>query len=192
MSDTQGFGLFETNHDLWGSDEVSQDNDDGINSNNKYRFLLDQNGDKITVGTSSLQGAHYGTVLILDRIFQKIVALIESMQRLTATQADRLNFLTDWQRAYTDLGNQVPVFTQGKGAFGSNDDENGGNPYRDDANRVASTYTEQIRNRRTLVENDSRSLQSDVNNNNDAVEQQSNTATSILQQFSTIMSAIFK
>ncbi len=187
-----GFGVYETNNDLWGNTEFDEQNNDGINEDNRYRFLLDESGDPLTVGRSSLQQAHFGSVLILDRIFQKIVALIQSMQRMTATQAERLNFLGSWQKAYTDLETQVPVFTAGGEAFPDNDEESGGNPYRDDANRVASTYTEQLRNRRTLVENDSRALQSDVNNNNDAVEQQSNTATAILQQFSTILSAIYK
>lgn len=178
-----GFGLYETNHDLW---------EEGVDTDNKYTFLDDEDGDPIRVGRSSLQQAHYGTVLILDRIFQKIVALIQSLQGITATQASRLDFLSSWQRAYSDLENQVPVFTQGGEAFGENDEDSGGNTFRDDANRVASTYTEQIRNRRTLVENDARALQSNVSNNNDAVEQQANTATAILQQFSTMLSAIFK
>lgn len=131
-------------------------------------------------------------VLILDRIFRLLVQMIESLQGVAAAQADRLSFLTQWQKAYTDKMNQVPTFVQNNGmpAIDGSDDKSRG--ARDDLNRLNSTFTENLRANRSVISDDAKALQSNVNQSNDAVTQQSDLTTSLIQEFSTILGAIYR
>jgi len=64
-----------------------------------------------TVNASGL----YGRPLVLNRIFNLLVLLINALQETAAVQANRLNFLSAWQKAYTDEMNQIHAFTQFNG-----------------------------------------------------------------------------
>lgn len=146
------------------------------------------------VDSSSLHPGKYITVLLLDRIFRLLAKIIESLQRAASVQAQRLNFLTQWQKAYTDSMNQVHSFIQGDtSTFRAISDEPGDDHHeRADLNQANSTYTEQMRSNRSIIQDDAKALQSVLNQTNDAVNQQSNMATSIIQQFSTILGSIYR
>lgn len=133
--------------------------------------------------------------LIIDRVFNILVKIIETLQKTAATQSDRLKIYTEWQKAYTDKMDQVPAFTASNSAYNeiitkADDDDSKG--ARDDLNKTNSTFTEQLRGRRSVVSDDAKSLQTNVNQSSDAVNQQTNMATSLLQQLSTILGSIFK
>lgn len=131
-------------------------------------------------------------VLILDRIFRLLVSMIESLQGVAAAQADRLSFLTQWQKAYTDKMNQVPTFIQSNGMPGIDGGGDESRSARDDLNRLNSTFTENMRANRSVISDDAKALQSNVNQSNDAVTQQSDLTTALIQQFSTILGAIYR
>jgi len=152
------------------------------------RSLSGASGPLITsVSTSSTK-----KVLILDRLFRLLVSMIESLQGVAAAQADRLSFLSQWQKSYTDVMNQVPTFIRANG-MPSIDRGGGSDPgARDDLNRLNSTFTEQLRSNRSIVGDDAKALQSNVNQSNDAVTQQSDLTTALIQQMSTILGAIFR
>lgn len=57
---------------------------------------------------------------------------------------------------------------------------------------VVAQVTERIRGYRDSVTNDSKAMQSVVNQSNDAVSQQTNMATALLQELSTLLGAIFR
>lgn len=126
--------------------------------------------------------------LTIDRLFRALVAMIESLQNAAAAQADRLQLLANWQNAYTNLIAQVPVFFKDGPAFGGTDDPddplqtNGST--RDDMNRLNSSFTEQLQNRRSAVADDAKSLQSSLNQTIDSVQNQGNSASGLLQQLS--------
>lgn len=152
------------------------------------RSLSGASGPLITsVSTSATK-----KVLILDRLFRLLVSMIESLQGVAAAQANRLSFLTQWQKSYTDVMNQVPTFIASNGMpaiDGNNDKARGA---RDDLNRLNSSFTESLRSNRSVIGDDAKALQSNVNASNDAVTQQSDLTTALIQQMSTILGAIFR
>lgn len=138
--------------------------------------------------TSSLAAGGHTASIILNDIFSKILNMIGTLQNAAASQANRLTFLSGWQKAYTTLASDVPVFTSGSGAFGGASDDK----LRGELNQLNSNYTATIQNRQSVVSDDAKALQSNVNQSNDAVNQQSNLGTAILQELGTLLAAIFK
>lgn len=140
--------------------------------------------------TSSV-GESFKKVLIIDKIYQLIVEMIGTLQQVAAAQSDRLRILTEWQSAYTTLQTQIHTFTKGDGTSidGTSDDEQ---EARDALNSLNQTYTENIRSRRSILQDEAKSLQSSINNSNDAANQQSNLGTAIIQELSTILGAIYR
>lgn len=140
--------------------------------------------------------ARFDLMTILNKIFLLLTDIIGDLQSVAASQADRLQFLTSWQEAYTDKLNQIPTFVGGPGAgdtgspieSSSTSDSNA----REDLNQLNTAFTNQLQGDRSIVEDDAKSLQASVNQSNDEVNQQSDLATSIIQQFSTILGAIFR
>lgn len=151
------------------------------------------------VDSTSLAPGHYGKPLILDQIFLLLVKMIEVLQRTAAAQAQRLNFLANWQKAYTDQMNQIHSFVAQNGDGHSGFNEGGldsssteSGQIRQDLNSVNTTYTQQMQGNLNVISNDAKALQTNVNQTNDAVQAQTDMATSILQQLSTILTAIYQ
>ncbi|MBA3815892.1 MAG: hypothetical protein H0X29_05115 [Parachlamydiaceae bacterium] len=140
------------------------------------------------VDTTSLAPGKYTKTIILNRVFDLILKMLATMQNVATVQANRLTFLTQWQKSYTDVMNQIKIFSKGDATINPN--------YADttlaDINRTNAQYTETLRNKRSVISDDAKSLQSNVNQSNDAVNQQSTIGTSILQELATILSAIFR
>lgn len=124
---------------------------------------------------------------ILDVILRLIIKMIGTLQIVTAAQSDRLTFLTSWQQAYTNLEGQVRSFIKNGPEWIQGDDDR-----RNQLNQANQTYTEQIRSRRTIVSDDAKALQTNINQSSDTANQQTSLATAIIQQFSTILSAIYR
>lgn len=135
---------------------------------------------------------------ILESIFSLLVKMIGTLQKVAAAQSDRLQLLAQWEGAYTNLETAVPTFTAGDGTifggtYGNNSNTtNVAITSRDDANSLNQTFTETIRSRRTQVDNTAKSTQNNLNQSNDTANQQSDAATTILQNLRTILSSIYK
>lgn len=135
---------------------------------------------------------------ILLIIFSLLVKMIGTLQKVAAAQSDRLQLLSELTGAYTQLQTQVPIFTAGDGTiFGGGYGNTGGTANvmthsRDDANSLNQTFTETIRSRRTQVDNAAKSMQNNLNQSNDSANQQSDAATTILQNLRTILNALYK
>lgn len=127
-------------------------------------------------------------VAVIDRILRLLIEMVGILQNISASQADRLTFLTNWQRAYTELLSDVPVFT----TAGSSGPLRVSEAVRDELNAKIGPYQENIRANRSLVQDDSKAMQSVINQSQDAANQQTNIGSSILQQLSTIVAAIAK
>src|SRR5262249_42073516 len=69
--------------------------------------FMEQNlrGTTIGGGGSSVTTAASKKVLILNTIFLLLVQMIGAIQNVAAAQASRLNFLSQWQSAYTNEQN---------------------------------------------------------------------------------------
>lgn len=182
------------------------------------------------VDETSRAFGNYGKPFILSKIFDLLVLMIDVLQRTAASQANRLNFLTQWQKAYTDELNQIHSFTGGNGdqearqttsggllnisgntnfqphdGFGNGTNNVGGSSRaidrfgsdlagkaRGELNSTNSIYTQEIQGNLNVISNDAKALQANVNQSNDAVQSQSDMATSILQQMSTILTSIYQ
>lgn len=141
---------------------------------------------------TSLRAAEFYRVRIIDRVFLLLVKMIDVLQKAAAALAERLQFLTEWQKAYTDQMDQIHTFVAQNGDYKSDDNSDKSRQMRDELNRINTTFTEQARSRRSIVSDDAKALQTNVNQLSDAVNQQTNMATSLLQQLSTILSVIFR
>ena len=143
------------------------------------------------IDETNLSPGHYIKTLILNEIFKLLTQMVGTLQNVAAAQAARLNFLTQWQKAYTDLQNQVHTFVKGNGD-GVNGNTSAQGVARDDLNRANSTYIQNLQNQNSVISDDAKALQSTINQTVDQVQQQSDLATSILQEMSTILSTIFR
>ena len=147
---------------------------------------------------SSVGSGETHRTLVIDRILRLLILLIDVLQRITASQASRLTFLTQWQSAYTELLTEVPKFTRGDGTpVGS---PNKGGPSqgekndwaRSEANQHFEKITQIIQARRNTVQDEAKQLQTSLNSSQDAANQQTQIATALLQQLSTLLSQIFR
>lgn len=140
---------------------------------------------------TSLQTGNYTSTIILNRIFKLLLTMITSLQNVAASQASRLKFMSQWQSAYTDAMSQIHTFIKGGGgAFSGTSSADA--TARDDLNRLNANFTQTLQNRQSVVSDDAKALQSNVNQSNDAVNQQANLGTAILQELGTLLATIFK
>lgn len=125
-------------------------------------------------------------LLVFNRVYSLIANLLNVMQGLTGAQASRLIVMSQWQKAYTDSIAQLHVFT-------SADPKPSDTTKRSDLNDFTnSNFRDIMRNNQQIVSDDAKSLQSSVNQSNDAVSQQANLATALIQELSSLLSAIFR
>jgi hypothetical protein len=129
---------------------------------------------------------------VIDRILRLLVSMIDVLQRISAAQAQRLTFLTNWQQAYTTMLVDIPVFSKGSEPTGIGVDSDAAQTVRQDTATVTQTHQENIKALRTSVQDEAKQMQTTINQSQDAANQQTNMATSILQQLSTILSQIFR
>lgn len=130
---------------------------------------------------------------ILIEIFALLTTMTTAMQNVAAEQAKRLSFYADLEKAYTDLTQQIPNITASDVAANSDMHAESG----DVANTVQQiqttnqAYGTQLRDYRSVVQNQAQQQQTAVDQTNQAVNQQANLATTILQQMSQIIQSIF-
>jgi hypothetical protein len=143
------------------------------------------------LGASSIKGTQGERLTIIWKLFKLVVDMIGVLQKVASVVAERLNFLTAYQKAYTDLMADIPVFTKGDDSpFGGTDDDAAS--ARQELNPKNQTLTENLRSFRTILSDEAKALQSNVNQLNESVNQQSSLAESILQQMSTILQGIYR
>ncbi|MFN4174050.1 MAG: hypothetical protein ACK4HV_02970, partial [Parachlamydiaceae bacterium] len=133
-------------------------------------------------------GATSSKTLILNRIFELLVDMIESLQKVTSAQSDRLRIFTEWQTAYGAMQNQVRYITKDDPNATLGDDD----ARRSEYNSYNATLIETIKARKSTVGDDAKNLQTQINQSNDTVNQQISMATSIIQELANILSAIYK
>lgn len=146
----------------------------------------------IAVDGTSLNSGKYLLTLTLNSVLDLLVGMIKSMQSVAVAQSNRLTFLTNWQNAYSTQMSGVHSFSTNNGdAYISTTSTTFTNT-RQDLNTTNSTYTQQMRSNNNLVADAAKSLQTNISATQDAVNQQSNMATSILQQMNSIVTAIYQ
>jgi hypothetical protein len=142
------------------------------------------------VDPTNLAPGDYTQTAILNQIFSEIINLLGAIQNAAAAQANRLNFLSNWQQAYTNIMGQVHTFIANNGDFVDGSDTNSAS-IRADLNQFDSNLLQTLQNRQSVIGDASKAMQSTVNQSNDAVTQQSNLGTSIIQELSTLLGTIY-
>jgi len=138
-----------------------------------------------------LRIGHYSSTVILNQIFAELVKMTSSLQNAAAAQANLLTFQSKWQSAYTDTIAQVHTFIKGDG-FAFSGTSSDAATSRDDMNRLNSNFIQTLQNRQSVVSDNSKALQSNISQSNDAVNQQLNLGVAVLQELSGLLPAIFK
>lgn len=143
------------------------------------------------LAASSIKGTESVKLTILWKIFRLVVDMIGTLQQVATVLARRLSYLTTYQKAYTDLMATIPVFTKGDSSpFGGSSTSAGDN--RQELNPKNQTLTENLRSFRTILSDQAKALQANINQLNESVNQQASLADAILQQMSTILQSIFR
>jgi len=162
----------------------------------------------------------FSKTLLINRIFNMLNGMINVLQKAAAAQAQNLNVLTQWQQAYTNVMNQVHSFTsgandyydnpnvkvtgfntdgkpkQGTGSNNNNVSDDGGIKPNSLTNlqtpltTANSAYTTQLQNERSIISDQAKSMQTNLNQTTDAVNQQTSLATSLLQEISTLTTTL--
>lgn len=132
-----------------------------------------------TIGTGSEPSFQ-----IFWKLFELVVEMIGTLQKAAAVLSQRLLFLSTYQKAYTEMINAIPIFTTPT-PFSSENDVS-------ELNQKNDILRENLRSLRGLLSDDSKALQTNTSQLNDAVDQESNLAAGLLQQYSSIISTIFK
>jgi len=160
---------------------------------NQWSTFLQQSA-KTSVFTlqTSLASMGASKTQILDRIFQLLANMIDILQSVAAVQSDRLLMYSNWQKAYTDQISQIPIFISGQNNYPGSVTGQDGTSLRSDLNQLASQDKDKLTSERQVISDDSKAHQSAINQSTDAVTQQSNFASSILEQLSTLLSSIFR
>ncbi len=141
---------------------------------------------------SSLAGNSSEKALVLNRIILLLISIIKTLQDVGIAQANRLTYLTKYQNVYTALQTQIPVFLKdGSNPLGKSSTEAG--QTRNDLNSSFNgILTDNMRSLRGIQEDNAKKLQSNVNATNDAVNQQTDMASTFIQQMSTLLSTILR
>lgn len=135
----------------------------------------------------------FSKTLLINRIFNLLVDMVDALTKVAAAQANYLNFLTQWQKAYTDDLNQIHSFAANNGdstaVAGSTSQAS---DVRTSMNQLNSTFTTELQNLRSVVSDTAKSAQTNVSQTADAVNAQSSLATSFLSQLDTLTQTIFR
>ena len=148
-------------------------------------------------------------VLVIDRILRLLIQLVGILQNITASQAQRLTFLTKWQSAYNNLLTDIPTFTQGDGSaidsnptptnsdvvkYGTDLTKEGKDEatQRDKVNEKLSALQDKTRARRDSIGDQAKAMQSLVNQSQTTSNAQTDMVTAFLTTLDTILAAIYK
>lgn len=146
---------------------------------------------------SSLSGGDFSKPLILNRIFGLLTDMINTLQNIAAAQAAHLVILTNWQQSYTNSVSQLHTFLMGNQDYLGANASDSTSLAAAKAGARAEVNDQQNSNLRNLMEaqssivsDNAKSMQSNINQSNDAVSQQANVGSTIIQELNTLLSAV--
>jgi hypothetical protein len=148
---------------------------------------------------SPLDANDASKALILNRLIALLIALVGTLQRVGVAQAARLQLTTEMQNVYTNMETQIPTFVKGDtGPLGSINPGHGiqASTQAQDRNTLNASFnsilSQNLQSLRGVQEDRAKQYQSDVNQTNDMVNQQTDMATSFIQQLNSLLSNIFR
>ncbi len=145
---------------------------------------------------STLDGNRSEDVAIINRILALLISMIGVLQKVGISQANHLTFTTSYQKSYTALQQQIPTF--GAGQLGPNGQQlvispDNKNTERNTINStISANLADNIRSLNSLQQDSAKQQQSNINQTNDAVTNQTDMATTFLQQLNTLLNSVLK
>jgi hypothetical protein len=130
----------------------------------------------------------FSKTVILNNIYGLVNGVVNALQSATVAQANRITLFTTWQSAYTNELAQIPIFTK---TTGLPPGQSYTSSQMTTLTNLVGRYTSQVQNRQSVIANASKTLQSNVDQSNNAVNAQSTLATTLIQQFSTLLASAF-
>lgn len=152
-------------------------------------------------GTASFSSVSQDKAGVINRIIKLLIAMIAILQKVGITQANQLTFITAFQNVYVQMQSQVPVFSQGNkysAQFGGGTTPLGktGTAADNERNQLNTVFnaaiSQNLSSFRGVQESAAKQVQSNVNQTNDAVTQETDMSTSLIQQLSGIIGSIFR
>lgn len=155
---------------------------------NKETGLLE---DVVHEDPTTLHPGKYLMGIMIIRVMNLLITMSKTLERVAVFQAEKLSFFSKMQNANTALMNTVhtfvlnnsdPIYISGK--------ETEQNTARQNLNQKMTGDIEEIKATNNLYTNTAKQVQTNVNQTQDKVSQQSNMLTSLIQQMRSINSAI--
>lgn len=147
--------------------------------------------DKTYEDPTSLHPGKYLLGLQLNRVMNLLIEMVATLQKVAVQQSQKLSFFSQMQNANTAQMNSVHTWVLNDSAptfiSGSGDDQN---TNRQSLNQSNTGYIQAIKANNDLIANTAKQIQTNVNQTQDAVSQQSNMLTSLIQQLRSINSSI--
>lgn len=140
---------------------------------------------------------NFDAVRVLMELFTLLLDTSQDLQKLTVAISNRLEFFAKYQKSYTDLMAQIPVFGNEPGTAWSTTSTNStklqeAQEVRQNLATLNASYTENLRAFRDIEANRAKQVQTQVTQGNEGVSQMTNMVSSLLQQWSSLLSAIFR
>jgi len=147
----------------------------------------------VATDQTSLAAGKYLEGLTMNRVYILLSMMIQSMQNTAVAQSNRLTILTDWQNAYNSKLDTIHSFLQSNGdSFDLGDTSNSSTAtVRQDLNNANANYTTQVQANSNIVADDAKSQQTIINQTQNNINTLSTMATSLVQQFQTILASIY-
>lgn len=185
---TQGSGFFTTSGSF--GDFIKYVNDPA-NNLSLTNLGYTQFGNSLITGTDSVKAQ------VLNRIMALLIKVINALQNVGIAQANELNYLTQYQNAYTALLQQIPTYlANGTAPIGTPETKGNGTQAATDRNDINSSlngiFGDNLRALQNVQQNNAKTVQSNINTTNDDVNQQTDMATTLLQQMSQLLGSIFR
>lgn len=135
------------------------------------------------VDPTSLASAKYTSTRILSTTFNLLTKVLNSVQNVAAAQAGSLQFFADWQNWYTTRMSQVP--TLGTTGPLSNDASEA-----QAANSANANFIQTMQNRQSVVGDATKSMQTVVNQSEQAATSAADLGSSMLQELGTLLPVV--
>lgn len=140
--------------------------------------------------TTSLHTGKYVVGVMIQRVMSLLAIMIETMQSVAVTQSDKLNFFTKMQQATTEQMNTIHTFQANNSDAFVSEDSTEMNTKRQDMNTDSTNAVQSLQAYVNTLSNKAKTIQTQINQTQEAVSQQSNMLTSLIQQARSIASAI--
>lgn len=144
----------------------------------------------------------FDQIQLIFSIYNLLLDMLNSLQKLTATQLERQLFYGAYQSVYTKSESQIaavlgagdpPGVTGPNPIKGYNTGTDNDNiTRRSDMSQLSSQFTESVKSFRSEINDLSGQQNTAVNQSQEAVSQQVNLAQTLIQQFGTILQSIWR